>query len=381
MPCIVFETPDLIDLRSFSMMGVSAKPKSANPIGYFGTGLKYSMAVLIRLGCQPVVWIGDDRYTFFKRPDQFRGTEIEKISMRRESFKLTRSRVTDLPFAISYGRNWKPWMVVRELESNTRDEGGRSYRVESNKENVGPEASATKIVVDLPEFLEAFEKLDDIFLPSAQREGTGIQTVDEESKSLYWRGLKVMSMHKPSLVTYNVLDPVELTEDRTIMYEFLVKGRVSAWLCRHDDEALIERVLTADEKYWEHGMEFNQDVAPSAAFHRVMLRHPKNMNVNAGGYYSRWDERVVDRTFDVFEAHPRPWRIEGTVVVDREGKGVFDAPYGYKGKWELAAAGILRQLGMGPEVEQKDEEPEVPHDADANDAAYDSESQDASRRS
>jgi hypothetical protein len=36
-----------------------------NPIGYFGTGLKYAISVLCRLGTKPVVWIGQDKYTFY----------------------------------------------------------------------------------------------------------------------------------------------------------------------------------------------------------------------------------------------------------------------------------------------------------------------------
>ena len=46
-------------------MGVSAKPNTKSPIGYFGTGLKYAMAALVRLGTQPVVWIGLISYPLY----------------------------------------------------------------------------------------------------------------------------------------------------------------------------------------------------------------------------------------------------------------------------------------------------------------------------
>jgi hypothetical protein len=64
---LVFETPGLIDLRAFTVMGFNAKPATENPIGYFGTGLKYAISVLCRLGTKPVVWIGQDKYTFYTK--------------------------------------------------------------------------------------------------------------------------------------------------------------------------------------------------------------------------------------------------------------------------------------------------------------------------
>ena len=46
---IVFENPGEIDIRSISTFGVSVK-EGDNPIGFFGTGLKYAIVVLLRTG-------------------------------------------------------------------------------------------------------------------------------------------------------------------------------------------------------------------------------------------------------------------------------------------------------------------------------------------
>jgi hypothetical protein len=37
MSAVVFETPGLIDMRAFTMMGMSAKPATQSPIGYLFT--------------------------------------------------------------------------------------------------------------------------------------------------------------------------------------------------------------------------------------------------------------------------------------------------------------------------------------------------------
>lgn len=366
---IVFDTPGLIDLRAFTLMGVSAKPNSSNPIGYFGTGLKYAIATLVRLGAEPVLWIGHDRYTFFKRADQFRDAEFESLGMRKERAGWAlRPTIIDLPFAVSYGRNWEPWMAFRELESNTRDEGGVSYLAAVDPGE--PDESSTRLIIDLPEFTEAWEKRDEVFLPSAVRDGTGIQIVEGASTSLYWRGLKVYTLPKPSTFTYNILDHMDLTEDRTLKYEVLARLALGDWLLKLDDEALIEKVLTAGSKHWENDLQFSDHISPGRAFHNVAVRHPKNVAPAFWGYYSRHDERVSEKTFSLFEAHPLPWKCTGNRVEDSRGTTVFDCPYRYEGKWDLLAEAILKMVN--PLAPAKEEEPDEPlGDGEEDDASAD----------
>ena len=47
-PAVVHVTKGKLDLRSLSTFGLNAKPNTTNPIGYFGTGMKYAIAVLLR---------------------------------------------------------------------------------------------------------------------------------------------------------------------------------------------------------------------------------------------------------------------------------------------------------------------------------------------
>lgn len=350
MSCVVFETPGLIDLKAFTLMGVSAKPNSGNPIGYFGTGLKYAMAVLVRLGAEPVVWVGKDKYTFQKSQGKFRGKEYEGLRMKREAFSLTRARYIELPYTVSYGRNWEAWMTFRELESNTRDEGGVTeiWNQPHGYHEIGKE-NYTQIIIDLPAFTEAYEKRDDIFLPGAVREGSGIQTMHKECEHLYWRGLRVANLGKPSVLTYNFLDHLQLTEDRTLQSEYYTRILLGNWVVQSTDEASIEKIITAGDKFWESGIEYPKHIQPSLAFHNVMLRHPKRARAGAWDYYAGFDKRVVEKTYDLFDAHPVPWKVEGTVMYDAKGRAVFDAPYNYVGKWELAAAAIQKRINMeGP---------------------------------
>jgi hypothetical protein len=78
---LIFETPGLLDLRSLTVMGLNAKPNARNPIGSFGTGLKFAVAVLTRLGTPPVIYAGRNRYTFNVVADTFRDAAVELIEL------------------------------------------------------------------------------------------------------------------------------------------------------------------------------------------------------------------------------------------------------------------------------------------------------------
>lgn len=358
MSCIVFRTPGLIDLRAFTIMGMSSKPNVANPIGYFGTGLKYAMAVLVRLGCEPEVWIGRDRHVFVKSQDSFRGKDFETISIRSMRWGLSRWRTTKLPFTTQYGRNWEPWMAFRELEANTRDEGGTTTHLESSSSIVQGVDGDTKIVIDLPAFVDAYRERDNIFLPGAGRDGSAtVEVLDGPSEHLYWRGMRVYKLGKPSRLTYNLISHMDLTEDRTLQHEYYARSTIAQFVVSSNSDHVVENVLTAGSKFWEHGMEFNQYTAPGAAFKRVMERLPRRVFGNAWNYYARYDARVTADTYDLDDHHPPPWEHSGDAVLDAKGTIVFDKPVGYVGKWHLMADALLRRVNRSlPDEAQEQEE-------------------------
>lgn len=338
MTKLVFDTPGLMDTRSITLQGVSAKPNTTSPIGYFGTGLKYSIASLVRMGSNPVIFIGNDRFTFFKRPDEFRGVEFEKISMRRDRFGLLgRGRITDLPFTTMYGRTWKPWIIVRELESNTRDEEGESYL---SKDEVQPREGRTLIVVEEPEVIEAYNTLADIFLPEGERKGTGVQVINKPSKFLYWRGMRVYQLDKEAAHTYNILDFVTLTEDRTLPYEYDARNKISRWVQTEADAAQVQEVVTGKDN-WESSLSYERSIPPSPAFRDTMVLRRNAALPQVRSYYESHDEDITEKTFKLFEAHPWPWTCEEDAVIDAKGRKIFDMPYDYQGKWQVVGEKII----------------------------------------
>jgi len=379
MTAVVFETPGLIDVRAFTIMGAHAKPLSPNPIGYFGTGLKYAIAVLVRMGCEPTVWIGRDKLTFSKKASKFRGTDLETIKMTVLKDGNKRATSYELPFTTRYGANWKTWMAFRELESNTRDEGGTTSILEDGWDRDAAIFSAllgndkTLIVVDNPEFVEAARKIDDVFLPRARREGTLLEAIDpndwpdaDREGLIYYRTMRAMDAGKPTLFTYNILEKLQLTEDRTLAYTFQVRDVLARWVLTEATEAQVEAVVTAEDEWWEHGLEFPGHVAPSEAFRAVMTRRPKGISRYAHGYYSLHSGAAPIRvaySFSLADEAPFPWKVQGDCVFDKTGTAVFERPSDMGARtWDGVADTIIRRIGAGeliPEAESVDEEPEA----------------------
>ena len=98
MSAVSFRNRGLIDLRAVRTFGVSAK-ECENPIGFFGTGLKYAIAICLRLNCKVTLWRGTERYDFATREAEMRNATFRVITMNGEELSFT----TDL------GKTWEPW--------------------------------------------------------------------------------------------------------------------------------------------------------------------------------------------------------------------------------------------------------------------------------
>lgn len=345
---IVHETPGLLDIRALTVMGLSAKPGTKSPIGMFGTGLKYAIATLCRLGAEPVVWIGHDRYTFKTRPGKFRGEEFQQIRARLETPRLLKPRYVQLPFTTQYGKFWEPWMAFRELEANTRDEGGETYAV-GGISNVLP-SNVTMIVIDHPDYDACFRDIDTVFLPGALRNTSGlgpkVQAFPGETRLIYWRGLRVKELPKPCVATWNILQDMTLTEDRTLLSEWAARravGRFIAVDCR--DEALVERVVAASDKCWEHRMDWPVGEEPSALFKTVAARHRTAPGLR--GYIGTYEPKPAGKR-TAMQVHPVPWALndeeEPTAIVDKYGTEIFAQPVDAPVLWEELARGIVNRV-------------------------------------
>lgn len=249
---IMFENKGLIPLEAFTTFGMSAKPTSDNPIGKFGTGLKYAVAVTMRLGGQFTLFRGTDEYVFYTKKHDFRGKEFQKVKMKkRKGFGLPWS-YSDLPFTTELGSHWEPWMAVRELEANCMDENGTSLIVnDEEKDHAFPVAGSTMIRIECPEMEEAFAE-QDIFMEEGELifEDDTVRVFAGESNRVFYRGMRVRDLEKPSMFTYD-MKHVDLTEDRTSKFPSWDDGRImNSWI-QCTDRPLINRVIKDANRFHE----------------------------------------------------------------------------------------------------------------------------------
>lgn len=254
---VTFQNPGLIPMEAVTTMGVSAK-EGDNPIGFFGTGLKYAIASLLRTGQKVTIWRGLDRYDFSVKLKEVRGKEFGFIEMRHET------EVLDLGFTTHLGARWEMWQVFRELHSNALDEDGRSCIA-----RLEPREDWTTIHVTGTGIADAAALRSTIFLETMPLASLpGLDVHPGVSKSIYYRGVRVGGLNKPSAFTYNITSSVVLTEDRTLKDAWFAHHCVMSALGTCEDERILEPVLT-NKDGWEGE---NRFPSQSTGFSEIALR-------------------------------------------------------------------------------------------------------------
>lgn len=286
---VVFKTPGLIPIESFTTFGINSKPSTSTAIGFFGTGLKYAVAVLCRLGIPVEVWIGEKCHHFYPSKQKFRGKEFEFISMKRRDGLVGKwFGHTRLPFTTELGKTWELWQAFRELHSNTLDELGVTFASDSTVVGV---AGQTHIVIPGTEIAEVWAKRGEVFLEGGVQSlsnGDWVQVFHRASPYLYYRGLRVFTLQKPSRFTWNFLESLQLTEDRTLAAQYMPAYYAVRHVTRSTDKAFIRDVLTAEETEWEYSFDYsNIGAAPTEEFLEMARMYGRRSMV--GSYLRTYD--------------------------------------------------------------------------------------------
>ncbi len=274
MNTLHFITPGQLDTRAITVFGLSAK-EGENPIGYFGTGLKYAIAVLVRAGAEITINANGEIYTFGVKDDTFRNKEFQSISMHSSI------KDYDLPFTTELGQNWEMWQAFRELYCNTLDE--RGVVRESSGHFVLPNWDIkTIITVSHKEFYDAYMNRGKYFIDQNRPPIVIEQMMDMyegESEYMFYRGIRVGDLHFKSLYTYNYKFAMELTEDRTVKYNFVWDTPISGLICfSAKDKELIHKCVTAPEGTMEQRLTYGVSQPVSTEFMEVMAPLSKDFS-------------------------------------------------------------------------------------------------------
>lgn len=264
---IIFENSGEIDPRLIQLIGVNVKAGDS-PIGYFGTGLKYAIASMLRWGEFIKIQSGLVEFGFVSEAVEIRGREFSQISMVGERDRLPLSFTTEL------GKNWLPWMVYRELWSNCQDEPGP--RIYEAPEAPRPQEGLTRIIVSGTEIESAHAHRREFLLldrPGAVAAIPGlVEIYPGPGRNIYYRGIAVQALARPSIYEYNILRSLTLTEDRTTA-SWQTGPIICEALMMAEDEEMTTRVLTSGDAWFEPSLDYSWVFrTPSTIWSTVALR-------------------------------------------------------------------------------------------------------------
>jgi hypothetical protein len=232
---LVFTNNGLIPEAAITTMGVNAKIND-NPIGQFGTGLKYAIAIILRLGGEVKIIRGFKVLEFGLKSSIIRGQEFRIVTLNGRP----------LGFTDQLGLNWEPWMAYRELASNVRDEGG-VVRVWDGESSLEGAKNTTTVIVDCPDIEKAHYDRHSLFLTTEPLFSLpGVAVHPGESEYIFYRGIRVMKLQKKSLYTYNFTKAMSLTEDRTLLYPSLVPHVLAENFVQSSNLNFLSVVLNSD---------------------------------------------------------------------------------------------------------------------------------------
>jgi hypothetical protein len=280
MSFIVFENSGEIDVNAISTFGCSVK-ESENPIGWFGTGLKFALAVLLRTQHKVWIQIGDRQLEVFSEKGTIRGKEFDFVTLSGER----------LGFTTELGKAWQVWMAYRELYCNAKDEGGHDYATAAVPE---PVAGLTRIVVEGDGILECHSRKREFILHGepAWRLGS-VEVYNQPTSSFFYKGIKVGEFQQSALFTYNQTEKVELTEDRTAKNMQGEQWNIAKAMLEFGDRKLLDTVLVAPSDTFEYFLDFHGwGTRPSPDFYDAITALQRSTLVKLNASALRlWQER------------------------------------------------------------------------------------------
>lgn len=122
-----------LDIRLVALMGGTTKSRDEFKIGQFGTGLKYTLAYLIRNNIDFHIFVGDKKVDIKVETEHICNEDFNIICINRN-----RTSITD-----KMGLEWEAWMIVRELWCNALDEGEAVKKSVEFNELAGQEGCTT----------------------------------------------------------------------------------------------------------------------------------------------------------------------------------------------------------------------------------------------
>lgn len=250
---IKIESKGIIDPQAFVLIGASTKRGDETKIGYFGSGLKYSIAYLLRNKIPFRVFAEYNEIKFSLEPTNFREKNFDVILINGQKSSMT----TEMG-----GDSWDSFSVVREIYCNAIDEGeSKITLVKENKcvpvENktvfyieVNPDF---KNIIDNWKYYFSEERTDELYY---DKQGNKLYSGGDKL-IVYRKGVRCLFGEKENCLFNYDLDWVKINESRVIKDEWGFKWELRIFLQQLADRRIIAQILNGINSCWERHFDWN----------------------------------------------------------------------------------------------------------------------------
>lgn len=150
---ILIQNDGEIETNSFELIGASTKRGEKDKIGFFGSGLKYSISYMMRNRIHFRVFSGEVELKFSTIPEKLKNQYFDRICINGKPTSYT----------TRMGPTWtEDWFILREIYCNALDEGG--CQIVRETENINAASGKTRIYIKTSDKLrEVIENWDSYF--------------------------------------------------------------------------------------------------------------------------------------------------------------------------------------------------------------------------
>jgi hypothetical protein len=251
MKYILIQNDGEIESNSFELIGASTKRGETGKIGFFGSGLKYSIAYMMRKKINFRIFSGEQELIFTTKDEVLKTQTFQRII------------INGIPtsYTTTMGPTWKEdWFVLREIYCNALDEN--SCLIIRDTENVSPTEGKTRIYIELTESLKQVSDSWDIYFAEDREPiftSSDVYTCylgnDDEISAdnqkvavyiktlgiLYRKGIRVFQTDT-QMYDYNC-EAVNINEDRTAKNPSGIQYGIFNIVAQFIDEGYIKSIL------------------------------------------------------------------------------------------------------------------------------------------
>lgn len=295
---VIITNKGLIDPLAFELIGASTKRDDEQTIGFFGSGVKYAIAGLLKRGIPFQVWRGTEPIEFTTEKVVMRDTEFDRILIDGKPTSMT----------TSMGPKWELWMLVRELYANAIDEGGEMAVTDDYSQFIR-EDHTTFIFPDRVRLQEVIGQQEFLFARNREiiYEDERIRVYEDVGRAGYYvKGIYVGGEGNGH--GYMIKDhPYAINEERKIENEFWARlhtlERITKISCPKTIKKIVSRAKVQGTIEYNifHGY-LNGSVKTSEAWAEVML-----FPADAKEFATEWNHLPVSEDVYKLLDHPNKW--------------------------------------------------------------------------